>query len=36
MEDERDILREEKPFSYRLMGADKAQILYGVGRSSWR
>jgi hypothetical protein len=29
MEDERGILKDEKPFSYRLMGADKAQILYG-------
>jgi hypothetical protein len=29
MEDERDILKDDKPFSYRLMGTGKAQILYG-------
>jgi hypothetical protein len=28
VEDKRDVLREKKPFSYRLIGNDKAQILY--------
>ena len=28
MEDKRDVLKEEKPFSYRMLGADKARIFY--------
>lgn len=29
MEDERNVLKDERPFSYRRMGSEKAQILYG-------
>ncbi len=28
MEDKRDILRNDKPFDYRVLKGDKAQILY--------
>ncbi len=28
MEDGRGVLKDDKPFSYRLMGKDKAQILF--------
>jgi hypothetical protein len=31
LEDKRDVLKGERPFSYRLMGSDKARILY-MGR----
>ncbi len=28
MEDKRNILRDDKPFSFRLIGSEKAQVLY--------
>jgi hypothetical protein len=28
MEDERNVLKDERPFSYARMGSDKARILY--------
>lgn len=28
MEDKRDVLKDVKPFSYKLMGSERARILY--------